>query len=129
MTEEFKKKQEAAETWLREVVQITKMHAKLANTDDFHICGVHEDVHLLSEELEALAFYMGLTLTYDPNYYQEHDRRHGRIYTTYKGVEIFALWDMPSKKEYSYVVTCGACGEKIKKPDRFCPRCGEKLEL
>lgn len=127
MTDEFKKKQEAIETWLREIVQITKIHAKLANTDDFHVCGVHENVHLLSEELEMLAFYMGLTLTYDPNYYQ--DQKCGRIHTTYKGVEIFAIWDLSSEKEYSYIVTCGACGERIKKPDRFCPSCGEKLEL
>ena len=86
---------EKATKWIEDIIS-TKSKLRLLqelNVDDnsVKLCGVDDSIHVF-RGIERIAFYLGKTLTYNPNW----DRESGRMSMYYAGHEIFQIWD---KKE------------------------------
>ena len=90
MTEEFKAKQKEIKEWL-EAVMAHKLALDTADSEELGValCGEKKEVHLY-KGIEKIAFYLGLTLTYNPNWDSKSEK--GYIQTHYNGVEIYQLW-------------------------------------
>lgn len=91
MTEEFKTKQKKIKEWL-EAVMAHKLALDTADSEELGLglCGETKEVHIY-KGIEKIAFYLGLTLTYNPNW--DPDGRKGYVKAYYNGVEIYQLWD------------------------------------
>lgn len=91
MTEEFKAEQNKIKTWL-EAVMAHKLALDTADSEELGLglCGEKKEVHIY-KGIEKIAFYLGLTLTYNPTW--DSNGKKGYIQTYYNGVEIYQLWN------------------------------------
>lgn len=90
MTEEFKEIQTKVREWVETAMAHKQALVEMNNNDlGLDLCGERNDVYTYIG-IEKIAFYLGLTLTYNPNWDPEGNR--GYISTMYKGIEIYELW-------------------------------------
>lgn len=84
----FEQEKKKVERWLIKVIKQKQELLYLAGcNEDLKLCGCDESVHIY-KGIEKLAFYLGLTLTYEPSWYGDN----GRITADYNGVFIYQIW-------------------------------------
>jgi len=93
---EFESKRVGAKNWLDNVVKHQKalLHYGNKNYNEFGItiAGLEKSIHIYNNgnnSLETLAFYLGKTITYEPNVYDDM----GRMSFEYDGFTVFQLWE------------------------------------
>lgn len=96
MNTEFETTRTKIIAWLDEIIKYRNILAGLAdgstNAVGTDLCGYDTlGIHIY-RDLEKIAFYLGLTLTYDPNWNSNGNGRRGQISAWYKGVKLFQLW-------------------------------------
>ena len=97
MITEFESKQREVKSWLDRVIQHKKALVQLSTSEyndfDIALCGYDKSLHIY-RGLETIAFYLGATIKYNPNWDDERER--GYMSFEYKGFHIFQLWDIKS---------------------------------
>ena len=95
MSAEFESKKKAVKNWLDRVVKNKTALVQLGKSEynDFGIelCGYDKSLHIY-KGLETIAFYLGKTVSYNPNW----DAERGYMSFEYKDFHIFQLWDKES---------------------------------
>ena len=91
MTEEFKAKQAQVREWVETAIAHQQALVEMNDNDlGLELCGERNNVYTYTG-LEKIAFYLGLTLTYNPNWDSEGKR--GYMSTMYNGIILYELWD------------------------------------
>ena len=90
MTKEFELEQKKVREWIESVMTHKKALAEADSEElGLELCGEKKAVFIY-EGIEKIAFYLGLTLTYNPNW--DSEGKKGYISTEYKKTEIYELW-------------------------------------
>lgn len=81
------------DTTLARKEAIRKLGIKEENGLGLELCGIQEKELHMYEGLEKLAFYLGLTIKYEPDWSRNDDNyRLGYMSCSYNGWKLFQIW-------------------------------------
>lgn len=91
MTKEFELEKQRITEWVESAMRHKQALVDLDCNDlGLRLCGEQNNVHIY-RGIEKIASYLGLVLTYIPDWNPEN--RRGRITTMYKGIELYQIWE------------------------------------
>ena len=101
MNADFISEQKKVKQWLEQVIKaktvLINLDANSLNDAGVELCGCNShSVHMFSG-VERVAFYLGVTVKYNPRWDLVKQRGYMSFY--YKGFEVFQLWDIGSVKK------------------------------